>query len=81
MCILVIMGATLETVDCIGCHVCSETDSIFRDREALLVIILHSCLCVNLLCVFVQKKKKKLIDLENVISCDLIFWISRFKVP
>lgn len=36
MCILVIMGATLEMVDCIGCHVCSKTDSIFRDREALL---------------------------------------------
>lgn len=28
---------------------------------------------------YVYKKKKT--DLENVISCDLIFWIPRFKVP
>lgn len=36
MCILVIIGATLVMIDCIGCHVCSKTDSIFSDREALL---------------------------------------------
>lgn len=47
------------------------TGRLFCHNSALLFM------CKSALCVCT----KKLIDLENVISCDLIFWISRFKVP